>query len=70
MRFESDLGQHFGGGLYEAELRYLVAEEWAVTADDVVWRRSKLGLVLGNAEVEAIAAFMAAPSSQQRVAAE
>lgn len=41
-----DLGAHFGGDLYEAELRYLVEHEFARTAEDVLWRRSKLGLHL------------------------
>jgi glycerol-3-phosphate dehydrogenase len=39
-----DLGPDLGGGLHEAELRYLHEEEWASDADDVLWRRSKLGL--------------------------
>lgn len=39
-----DLGQDFGSGLSEREVRYLIANEWAVTADDILWRRSKLGL--------------------------
>jgi len=38
------LGEDFGGGLTAAEIRYLVAEEFASTADDILWRRSKLGL--------------------------
>lgn len=42
------LGEHFGADLYEAELCYLVDHEWAMTADDVLWRRSKLGLVIGS----------------------
>jgi glycerol-3-phosphate dehydrogenase len=42
----NDLGQSLGGDLYEAELDYLVAEEWALAAEDVLWRRSKLGLHL------------------------
>ena len=41
-----DLGQCLGGNLYEAELRYLVRHEYARTAEDVLWRRSKLGLHL------------------------
>jgi glycerol-3-phosphate dehydrogenase len=45
----NDLGQNLGGDLYEAELDYLVAHEWARTADDVLWRRSKLGLHLDEA---------------------
>ncbi len=44
------LGHTFGGGLNEAEVRYLVEEEFARTADDVLWRRSKLGLHLGPVE--------------------
>jgi glycerol-3-phosphate dehydrogenase len=39
-----DLGRDLGGGLYEAEVRYLAEHEWARTADDVLWRRSRLGL--------------------------
>jgi glycerol-3-phosphate dehydrogenase len=40
----TDLGHAFAPGLYEAELRYLRETEWATTAHDVLWRRSKLGL--------------------------
>jgi len=50
----SDLGRGFGADLTEAELRYLVRAEWARTADDVVWRRSKLGLRLSAEEIAAI----------------
>ena len=45
-RAAGDLGAVFGADLTEAELRYLVEAEWARTAADVVWRRSKLGLRL------------------------
>ncbi|MEF0941234.1 glycerol-3-phosphate dehydrogenase [Rhizobium sp. BR 362] len=38
------LGRHFGGNLYEAEVRHLVAHEWAQTVDDVLLRRTKEGL--------------------------
>ncbi|GAB3262652.1 glycerol-3-phosphate dehydrogenase [Chitinimonas naiadis] len=41
---EADLGAHFGAGLYEREVRYLMREEWARTAEDILWRRTKLGL--------------------------
>jgi len=40
------LGQHFGGDLYENEVAYLAANEWAKSAQDILWRRSKLGLHL------------------------
>ncbi|SEN14183.1 glycerol-3-phosphate dehydrogenase [Pseudomonas sp. ok272] len=39
-----DLGVHLGGGLYSREVDYLCREEWATTAHDILWRRSKLGL--------------------------
>ncbi|PRD40874.1 glycerol-3-phosphate dehydrogenase [Phyllobacterium phragmitis] len=54
-----DMGRHFGADLYEAEVRYLIENEWALTADDVLWRRTKLGLRLTSQEVAALADFMA-----------
>ena len=39
-----DLGEHFGAGLYAAEVAYLVEHEWARTADDILWRRTRKGL--------------------------
>jgi glycerol-3-phosphate dehydrogenase len=56
----ADLGQSFGATLTEAEVRYLMAKEWALTAEDIVWRRSKLGLRLSAAEISAIDEWMAA----------
>lgn len=44
------LGQHFGGDLYEAEVNYLVANEWAQTAEDILWRRTKHRLHLTKEE--------------------
>jgi glycerol-3-phosphate dehydrogenase len=38
------LGQHFGADLYAAEVNYLITAEWARSADDILWRRTKLGL--------------------------
>ncbi len=52
-----DLGEHFGGELYEAELRYLRDEEFARTAEDVLWRRSKRGLHLPAATAARIEAW-------------
>ena len=40
----ADLGEDFGDGLYGAEMSYLREHEWAQTADDILWRRSKMGL--------------------------
>ena len=41
---QPDLGQNFGAGLYEIEAKYLINHEWATSAEDILWRRSKLGL--------------------------
>ena len=57
-RCQGDLGRAFGADLTEAELRYLVAAEWARTAEDVVWRRSKLGLRLTAEEIGQVDAFV------------
>ena len=55
-----DCGIHFGQGLTEAEVRYLMTREWARSADDVLWRRTKLGLRFSAAEQDNLRAFMAA----------
>lgn len=54
----ADCGAHFGHGLTEAELRYLIEREWALTADDVLWRRTKLGLRLSPEQQAALRAYM------------
>jgi len=53
-----DLGRQFGATLTEAEVRYLIGQEWAMTAEDVLWRRSKLGLRLSDEEAAHLSAFM------------
>lgn len=58
-RTEQDLGFHFGGGLYEAEVRYLAEHEWAQDAHDVLWRRTKCGLHMTRAEQGQVQDFMA-----------
>ena len=57
-RRTEDLGRDFGHGFSEAELRWLIQRERAVTAEDVLWRRSKLGLVMTPSETQAIAAYL------------
>jgi len=54
----ADLGADFGATLTEAEVRYLMAQEWAHTAEDIVWRRSKLGLRLSPDQVAALDRWM------------
>jgi glycerol-3-phosphate dehydrogenase len=57
----ADLGPAFGPELTGAEVRYLMTCEWARFPDDILWRRSKLGLTMPPADREALAEFMAAP---------
>ena len=45
------LGRHFGSGLYEREVNYLIQKEWSRTSDDILFRRSKLGLSFSKDEV-------------------
>ncbi len=55
----AELGEHLGGGLYTAELDYIVAHEFAISADDVLKRRSKLHLHLDAEEQARVAAWFA-----------
>ncbi|MDG2003104.1 MAG: glycerol-3-phosphate dehydrogenase [Novosphingobium sp.] len=57
-RRQDDLGHNFGGGLSEAEVDYLKREEWAQTAEDILWRRTKLGLHLDTAQQAALAKYL------------
>ncbi|NNM73785.1 glycerol-3-phosphate dehydrogenase [Enterovirga aerilata] len=57
-RREADLGRVFGSNLTEREVLYLMDQEWAETAQDVLWRRSKLGLRLTPAQAAGLDAFM------------
>jgi glycerol-3-phosphate dehydrogenase len=55
----ADLGPAFGPELTGAEVRYLMAREWARFPEDILWRRSKLGLTMPPQDRDALAAFMA-----------
>lgn len=55
----ADLGMEVAPGLYEAELRYLVQQEWAVSSADVLWRRTKTGLHLRPGVASEIDAWIA-----------
>jgi glycerol-3-phosphate dehydrogenase len=54
------LGRHFGAGLYETEVRWLVEREFARTAEDVLWRRTKLGLRFTPAQTKALDGWLSA----------
>jgi len=55
---EQDLGTLFGSNLTQREVQYLIANEWAQTTEDVLWRRSKLGLKMSKSEVTVLDAYM------------
>jgi glycerol-3-phosphate dehydrogenase len=54
----TDLGTHFGADLYQREIDFLIETEWARTADDILWRRTKLGLRLDAAAAARLAAYL------------
>ncbi len=56
----ADLGCDVGDGLHEAEIKYLTFYEWALTATDVLWRRSKLGLHASPATVGRLTEWLSA----------
>ncbi len=62
VRAELDMGAAFGGGLTAREVDWLVAREWARTADDILWRRTKLGLS-GEVDAAALASYLAGAES-------
>ncbi|HEY9214959.1 MAG TPA: glycerol-3-phosphate dehydrogenase [Ancylobacter sp.] len=66
-RSAADLGVVFGADLTEAEVLYLMREEWARSAQDVLWRRSKLGLRLTPEQAQALDDYMSAATQEGRV---
>ncbi len=64
-RSADDLGVSFGATLTESEVRYLMASEWAMTADDIVWRRSKLGLQMSPSEIAALDEWIATDGARR-----
>ncbi|WP_208435786.1 glycerol-3-phosphate dehydrogenase [Bartonella phoceensis] len=55
---KADKGKDFGHGLYEIEVKWLIEKEWAKTCDDVLWRRSKLGLLFNEKETNRLSDYM------------
>jgi glycerol-3-phosphate dehydrogenase len=54
----ADLGGHFGDTLFAAEIDYLIAQEWATSAEDILWRRTKCGLHMTADEREAVSHYL------------
>ncbi|MGH8040230.1 MAG: glycerol-3-phosphate dehydrogenase [Stenotrophomonas sp.] len=61
VRRPDQLGHHFGAGLYQREVDYLVEHEWVVESDDLLWRRTHFGLRLDEAQRAAVAAYLGDP---------
>ena len=61
-----DLGEDFSHGLYAAELRYLVEKEWVVSLDDAIWRRTKLGMWLDEAQKQRVAEWLSQHANANR----
>ena len=57
-RSVADLGRDFGGGLYEREVAHFISVEWAQSSDDILWRRSKVGLFMSPAQRAALAVWL------------
>ncbi|OOF30093.1 glycerol-3-phosphate dehydrogenase [Salinivibrio proteolyticus] len=55
---EADMGRRFADGVYQAELNYLIKYEFVQHAEDALWRRTKLGLYLSEAQQAAIADYI------------
>jgi glycerol-3-phosphate dehydrogenase len=65
----ADLGDDLGAGLTEGEVRYLMEHEWAETAEDILWRRSKLGLHGGAALAERLSDWLGTADRKRRARA-
>lgn len=64
-----DMGQNFGVGLYEIEVNYLIKHEWALTVEDIIWRRTKLGLFLSESDVNNLAGYINRQSNSKKLKA-
>ncbi len=55
---EKDLGINFSNGLFQAEVDYLVNNEWAKTTDDILWKKTKLGLIFNNKQIAKLTKYL------------
>ena len=69
-RSVDDLGRDFGAGLHEREVAYLASNEWAATAEDILWRRSKLGLHAPKETAAALDGWLAGNAAGARLSAQ
>jgi len=60
-----DLGYRFAGTLYEVEVGYLIKHEWAMTSEDILWRRTKQGLYATEEDVRELDRYLAAQATPQ-----
>ena len=65
LKTSEDKGVCFGGDLFEFEVEYLVQNEWAQNAEDILWRRTNLGLILSDQEVRHLEEWLAVRTAQQ-----
>ncbi|WP_252024231.1 glycerol-3-phosphate dehydrogenase [Vibrio sp. SCSIO 43136] len=56
---ENDLGEHFGHGLYQSEVDFLIDNEWVVFSEDLLWRRGKLGLRFSQDQIARLDQYLA-----------
>lgn len=64
MLADGELGEDFGHGLYAREVDWLLEREWARTTDDILWRRTKLGLRFSSEQVERLQRYLEAKVAQ------
>ncbi|MGJ8528074.1 glycerol-3-phosphate dehydrogenase [Maritalea sp.] len=63
---EKDLGTHFGHGIYAPELDWVIANEWVMTAEDYLWRRTKMGLRVSDSQKAQIQEYIIGKLNSQR----
>lgn len=65
----TDLGVDFGHGLTQKEIEFLIQNEWAETCEDILWRRTKLGLIYSNAQIKHLHEWLKAHDCSNKAAA-
>lgn len=63
---ESQLGMHFGHGLYQVEVDFLMEQEWALNVEDILWRRTKLGLAFDSEQTAGLSQYISDDSQELR----